>query len=127
MQELTLSDAEFVKFRDLIYKLTGIALNDGKRQLVQSRLQKRLRFYHFATFGDYYALLGGLGAGDDEMTTFINCITTNKTDFFREPHHFEFITEQIVPDLAGRAREERRAPPTTDLRLRLPTRSLPNF
>ena len=110
MEDLTLSDREFVQFRDLIYKLTGIALNDGKRQLVQSRLQRRLRFYHLASFGDYYALLCGKGSDDDEMTTFINCITTNKTDFFREPHHFEFVTDRIIPEMAGQAREERRAP-----------------
>ncbi len=110
MEELTLTDTEFGDFRDLIYKLTGIALNDGKRQLVQSRLQKRLRFYHLATFGDYYRLVSSLGSGEEELTTFINCITTNKTDFFREPHHFEFVTQQILPEIARKAQEEMRSP-----------------
>ena len=110
MEERTLTDPEFVRFRDLIYKLTGIALSDGKHQLVQSRLQKRLRLYHFATFTDYYDMLTGLSRGDDEMTTFINCITTNKTDFFREPHHFEFVTERVLPDLAAQAQTQHRSP-----------------
>ncbi len=110
MEELTLTDKEFDGFRALIYKLTGIALNDGKRQLVQSRLQKRLRFYHFATFAEYHRLVSSLGSGDDETATFINCITTNKTDFFREPHHFEFVTQQILPDLARQAQAEGRSP-----------------
>lgn len=110
MEELTLSDKEFVQFRDLIYKLTGIALNDAKRQLVESRLQKRLRFHHLATFGDYHALLSRLNSGAAETTAFINCITTNKTDFFREPHHFEYVTKTIIPALAAEAREERRTP-----------------
>ena len=110
MEEVTLGDKEFVQFRDLIYKLTGIALSDAKRQLVESRLQKRLRFHRLATFGDYHALLSKPGSGAAETTTFINCITTNKTDFFREPHHFEYITKMIIPALAAEAREERRTP-----------------
>ncbi len=100
--EVTLTDLEFARFRDLIYQTAGIALSDGKRQMVQSRLQKRLRLHHLAA-SDYYALLTGPRRPDDEMTAFINCITTNKTDFFREPHHFSFVAERILPEIAARA------------------------
>ena len=103
MEELTLTDPEFTRFRDLIYKTTGIALSDAKRQMVQSRLQKRLRFHQLAGFRDYYALLTGPSRDSAEITAFINCITTNKTDFFREPHHFDFITERVLPEIAARA------------------------
>lgn len=103
MEELTLTDTEFTRFRDLIYKTTGIALGDGKRQMVQSRLQKRLRVHQFAAFSDYYALLTGPSRDDAEKTAFINCITTNKTDFFREPHHFEFAAKRILPEIAAQA------------------------
>ena len=102
MEELTLTNTEFARFRDLIYKITGIALSDAKRQMVQSRLQKRLRLHQLAA-GDYYALLTGPSRDNREITAFINCITTNKTDFFREPHHFEFITERVLPEIAARA------------------------
>ncbi|MGI4791605.1 MAG: CheR family methyltransferase [Janthinobacterium lividum] len=110
MEELILTDKEFGLFRDLIYQLAGIALNPGKRQLVQSRLQKRRHFYNHKSFGEYYALVSSLHDGDPELTTFVNCITTNKTDFFREPHHFEFIAETIIPELAAQVRRHEREP-----------------
>jgi len=109
MLDLTLTTEEFSLFRSLIYKLTGISLNDGKRTLVQSRLQKRLRLHGMASFSEYYQLVNGVGSGG-EQTELINCITTNKTDFFREAHHFDFVAEQIVPAIGQQARLGRVAP-----------------
>jgi chemotaxis protein methyltransferase CheR len=109
MHDPELTTEEFNKFRSLIYQLTGISLNEGKRNLVQSRLQKRLRLHGLASFSDYYQLVQS-GDGNGEQVELINCITTNKTDFFREPHHFEFITEQVVPEIAYRSRRGQTAP-----------------
>lgn len=103
MSDYTIRDSEFILFRDLIYKVTGISLTDAKRQLVQSRLQKRLRHYHFSRFQEYYDLVVRQGDQSPELTELINCITTNKTDFYREPHHFQFVTRQVVPDLVLKA------------------------
>jgi chemotaxis protein methyltransferase CheR len=107
MEEKSLTDKEFGLFRGLIHQLTGISLNDGKRQLVQSRLQKRLRHHSLPTFGAYHEMLT-TGADDAEIGTFINCITTNKTDFYREAHHFEFVTKTVIPELALQVRRRER-------------------
>lgn len=104
MEEYILKDAEFRQFRELIYKLTGIALAEGKRQLVKSRLSKRLRHYNLGTFQDYYDLVVAQGESGPEITELVNCITTNKTDFFREPHHFQFVSRNIIPEMIKQAR-----------------------
>ena len=109
MEEPELTDKEFVKFRDLIYQLTGIVINDGKRQLVLSRLTKRLRLHQLTSFTQYYDLVTNT-MDTEEQSAFINSITTNKTDFFREPHHFDFITNELVPELVESARRGERKP-----------------
>ncbi len=104
MDAVILPDSEFRKFRELIYSLTGIAMSEEKHSLVQSRLQRRLRYHGLTSFGDYYAMVGGAGADGDEIGEFINCVTTNTTSFFREPHHFDFVAKKVIPELADRVR-----------------------
>jgi chemotaxis protein methyltransferase CheR len=94
--DTALSEREFELFRRLIYTRTGIALGPQKRPLLRARLHGRLRALGIASFGEYYRYLTD-GAQPGEMTTFINAITTNKTDFFREPHHFSFLSERWAP------------------------------
>ena len=110
MDDLQLSDSEFRQFRELIYKQTGINLSEAKRQMIKTRLQKRLRHYEFENFQRYYDLVRSQGEQGEELATLINCITTNKTDFFREPHHFDYLTQKIVPELAARAKAGEIAP-----------------
>ena len=95
---IPLSQDEFVKFRDLIFEVAGISLNDTKHQLVASRLSKRLRSLGLKSFAEYHAHLTRSGRSGDEMTAFINCITTNKTFFFRENHHFDFLRSVVLPE-----------------------------
>jgi chemotaxis protein methyltransferase CheR len=99
---LKLSDGEFRKLREFIYAHTGIALSEHKRALVYARLAKRLRHHRFECFADYYTLLTQNDPEGDELVEMINCITTNKTDFFREPHHFRFLAERVFPELRGK-------------------------
>lgn len=94
---LTISDQEFQQFRELIHQHTGIALSNHKRALVCSRLARRLRHFRFSTYAQYYELLTQADADGAELMEMINAITTNKTDFFRESHHFTFLTEQVFP------------------------------
>lgn len=108
--DLTITDSEFKLFRDLIYRTVGISLSDAKRQLVQSRLRKRLIHHGLTTFRAYYDRLIAEGENSPEMGTFINCITTNKTDFFREAHHFEFVKNTIAPALIEQERQGLRPP-----------------
>ena len=103
-----ISDAEFRQLREFIYRHTGIALSDHKRALVYSRLGRRLRHHGLETFAEYYALLTEQDTEGEELVEMINCITTNKTDFFREPHHFRFLTERVFPEVRARAGASRR-------------------
>ena len=97
-------DDEFQLFREVIFKESGINLTDMKKALVQARLMKRLRALNINNYGEYYAFLNK--NYDEEVINLINCITTNKTDFFREPKHFEFLRNVVLPDLekAGKKR-----------------------
>lgn len=99
---LKLTDGEFRQLREFIYAHTGIALSEHKRALVYARLAKRLRHYRLDCFADYYRLLTQNDPEGDELVEMINCITTNKTDFYREPHHFRFLAEHVFPELRTR-------------------------
>nr|MBI3614074.1 protein-glutamate O-methyltransferase CheR [Nitrospirota bacterium] len=96
--EYTITDEEFERFRSLVYRESGISLNDGKKSLLVSRLSKRLRTLGLETFHAYHEHVVGEPSGD-EFTRMLDCIATNKTDFFREPLHFEFLRERILPTL----------------------------
>jgi chemotaxis protein methyltransferase CheR len=99
---LTMSEAEFEAFRHLLYELSGITLNDNKREMVASRLAKRLRHYALNSFADYHQFLLDSQTSERERQEFINCLTTNKTDFFRESHHFDFLRDVLIPKLRAK-------------------------
>ena len=105
-REYVLSDAEFEHIRSLVRQHTGIALGDSKRELVYSRLTRRLRQLRLTGFRDYIKLLDRDDSG--ELEQFINAITTNLTSFFREGHHFEFLTTCILPAIAKNNASSRR-------------------
>jgi len=95
MQVLSLGNKEFAGFRDLIYKEAGIKLSELKKALVQARLSKRIRALGLESYSDYYVYL--LDNYDSEKINFINAITTNKTEFFREKKHFDYLNEIVLP------------------------------
>jgi chemotaxis protein methyltransferase CheR len=103
-----LRDADFQRIATLIATQVGIKLPPTKRLMVEGRLRKRVRALGLETFDAYCDELfrrEGLAA---ELPFLINAVTTNKTDFFREPEHFEFLVHTIVPALlAARAAERR--------------------
>lgn len=88
---------EFKLFRTLIHERTGIWLRDGKQVMLASRLSRRLRRHSLNNFADYYAYVQGTPDNDSEIRELINCVTTNKTSFFRERHHFDFLAKTVVP------------------------------
>ncbi|HNX25006.1 MAG TPA: protein-glutamate O-methyltransferase [Spirochaetota bacterium] len=101
-----LSDKDFHKLRDIIYDEAGIKLGDVKKILMQSRLIKRLRDLRLDNFTEYYEYL--IQNYEKEKINFINSITTNKTDFFRENDHFEFMKSKILPDFEKKKENELR-------------------
>jgi chemotaxis protein methyltransferase CheR len=98
-----IGDAEFAALRRMIYQQAGISLSESKRALVCSRLAKRLRDLKLTTHAEYLHYLEHRDRDGVERQEMINCLTTNKTDFFREPHHFDFLREVVFPELAERA------------------------
>jgi chemotaxis protein methyltransferase CheR len=101
--QFTLTDRDFDRFRQFILTKTGITLADNKRQLLISRLSRRLRALNLDSFGAYYDYVLERDPSGTEKIALLNCITTNKTDFFREAHHFDLLREQILPEVAKRA------------------------
>lgn len=91
-----LGDQEFAQFRDLIYRIAGISMSPAKKQLVCSRLAKRLKHHNFLSYGDYFRLITS-PAGKAELQTAVDSLTTNETHFFREPKHFDFLRRQVIP------------------------------
>ncbi len=95
---LCLSDKQFKLVQKLIYDQAGISLQDTKQTMVQGRLAKRLRALSLDSFDQYLKYLEKNIDGG-EAVEFINCLTTNKTDFFRENHHFQFLSNTLLPKL----------------------------
>lgn len=93
-----LTTKEFELFKELIYNESGITLNTSKKNLVQARLQKRLREKGLDTFTDYYTFVTN-DPSRSELVNMIDCISTNKTHFFRESKHFDFLDKHILPEL----------------------------
>ena len=92
--EFILTDSDFSRIRTLIHRRAGIALGEQKRQMVYSRLSRRLRELRLPQFSHYLELLESRADGD-EWQSFINSLTTNLTSFFREAHHFPVLAEHV--------------------------------
>jgi len=105
VQSFSITEKEFQLFRDIIYRQTGIQMTEKKRNLVVARLSKRLRSLNLQNFSEYYAYLNTSSNASDELNNLINRITTNKTDFFREKHHFDFLVNEIFPSYIDAARK----------------------
>ena len=101
--DYTISSKEFEQFRALIYHECGISLDDSKKPLLVTRLSKRLRTLELDSFQSYYDRVAGETDGE-EFTRLLDLVSTNKTDFFREPKHFDFLREQIIPTLQSTRR-----------------------
>ncbi|CAN5264478.1 protein-glutamate O-methyltransferase CheR [soil metagenome] len=102
--EFVFTAEDFRHIAQILHSHAGIALNEGKAALVYSRLAKRLRTLGLRSFRDYCALVQGVD-GVDERQAMTAALTTNVTRFFREPHHFDHLRDQVMPMLAERARK----------------------
>lgn len=105
--EFNLTDGDFKFIVDLIYKHAGIVLSDKKRDLVNSRLGRRIRELQLNSFKDYCDYIKG-AQGNDEMTVMTNALTTNLTSFFREAHHFDHLKDVALPEVKNLASQNGR-------------------
>ena len=95
-RDFDMSDADFARIRTLIHQRAGIALSPIKRDMVYSRLARRLRALGMVSFRDYLDQLENGPAGrSGEWEEFTNALTTNLTSFFREPHHFPVLADHL--------------------------------
>ncbi|MDR9440725.1 MAG: CheR family methyltransferase [Halomonas sp.] len=93
-RDLELTDNDFSRIRQLIYQRAGIVLAEHKREMVYSRLAKRLRHHGLTRFADYLARLERQPDAR-EWESFTNALTTNLTAFFREAHHFPLLADHV--------------------------------
>ncbi len=105
-KKVSLHERHFNELRRLVYDHTGISLSESKKELVRRRFSPRLKELGLADFGDYCELIDA--GANEELTHFVNAITTNLTSFFREPHHFDYLEKQLLPALVERKGTDRK-------------------
>lgn len=105
----SLSHADFERLRQLIYAECGINLGPDKKTMLEMRLKRRLKNLDVASMRDYCERVFASEEGKHEVIHLIDVVTTNKTDFFREAGHFDYLTSKALPDLAARYGRTRNA------------------
>ncbi len=107
IMQYVLSNDEFEMFRVLIYDTCGINLTLSKKELVKARLTKRLTKTGIDTFKDYYNYVTKTDKSGKELVQLLDHISTNKTDFFREKKHFDFLNTTLLPALISSKEKDR--------------------
>ncbi|MQY43878.1 methyltransferase domain-containing protein [Epibacterium sp. SM1969] len=102
-QEFALTDADFEVVAQYAHKHFGLAMSSSKKPLVSSRLARRLRHLKINRFKDYIAQLEGPNAGA-ERNELLSLLTTNVTHFFREPHHFDTLRDEVFQPALDKVR-----------------------
>jgi chemotaxis protein methyltransferase CheR len=94
----SMSGKEFERLSEFIRSECGIKMPASKKTMLESRLQKRLRVLNLSSFREYCDVLFHPSSGAKELVHMLDAVTTNKTDFFREPVHFDFLTDTALPE-----------------------------
>jgi chemotaxis protein methyltransferase CheR len=94
-----LQEKHFTRLARLVEDHSGIRLPPAKRTMVEGRLRKRMRALGLSRLEEYGAAIFEGGKLNDEFPHLVDCVTTNKTDFFREPDHFDFFRKVALPAL----------------------------
>ena len=94
-----MSNELFAHLSEVIYNESGIKMPLSKKTMLEARLMKRLRYIGLSTLGEYCNYLFSPEGMANELVHMIDAVTTNKTDFFREPQHFEYLLNKAIPDI----------------------------
>jgi len=105
-----MTEREFSRLSQYIHSQYGIKLPPVKKVMLESRLQKRLRSLEMANFKEYIDYTLDSKQGHSELIRMMDLVTTNKTDFFREPGHFEYLAQNVLPELSERFQSGIRKP-----------------
>jgi chemotaxis protein methyltransferase CheR len=106
-REESISNSDFGRLRSFIYAQSGINLNMDKRTMLELRIKRRLKSLNLTSFSEYCEYLFGHQGQKEEIVHFLDVVTTNKTDFFREPDHFHFLTQKALPEIVARVGNNR--------------------
>ena len=98
----TISTNDFTRLQRLIYAESGIRLNGDKKTMLELRLGRRVRSLQLGSCAAYCDYLFSAEGREQEMVHFLDVVTTNKTDFFREPEHFRFLEQRALPEFCAR-------------------------
>ncbi|MDR0882890.1 MAG: protein-glutamate O-methyltransferase [Candidatus Adiutrix sp.] len=96
-----LSDRDYMAIAEFVHKTAGINLKDGKKELMRTRLAKRMKSLEFKNFHEYFKYVMGDQTGE-EIIFLLDALATNLTSFFREPQHFQFMYQTMLPELEAR-------------------------
>ncbi|MDR3509798.1 MAG: CheR family methyltransferase [Caulobacteraceae bacterium] len=102
LQADRISRRNFQRLSEYIYDYCGIKLPPTKMTMVEGRLRRRLRALNLTSFDAYCDFIFEQGGLEQENVYLVNALTTNKTDFFREPKHFEFLSRTALPEIIQR-------------------------
>ncbi len=91
---------QFNKLGQFIHSNYGIQMPESKKILLEGRLQKRIKINKLENFTEYISFLFSNEGKARELPFFIDAVSTNKTDFYREPHHFDFLRKEFLPAFA---------------------------
>lgn len=105
-REFPMSEADFHFIQQIAKERTGIELGSHKREMIYSRIVRRIRALRLPDFGSYCRFLEA--NPEAELTNFINAITTNLTAFFREKHHFDYLLDVVLPEIKKRNQATKR-------------------
>ncbi|MEJ1355430.1 MAG: protein-glutamate O-methyltransferase CheR [Candidatus Sedimenticola sp. (ex Thyasira tokunagai)] len=94
-REFHFTRSDFDYLRKLVSNHTGIILSENKYDMLYSRLVRRIRHLGLSSFAEYVELIRS--GHQQEFIQLVNAITTNLTHFFREPHHFDYLRDRVLP------------------------------
>ncbi len=97
-----MTERDFKRLSTFIERELGIKMPESKRVMLESRLSRRLRLHGLSTFAEYVDYVFSEEGARQELIHMIDAVTTNKTDFFREADHFDFLLNVILPEHAQR-------------------------
>ena len=94
-----MTDPEFARFGEFIERQCGIKMPLAKKTMLQGRLQKRLRALGYDSYTAYADYVFSAKGKEEELYQMIDAVTTNKTDFFRESKHFDYLRDVVLPSM----------------------------
>ena len=102
VRDESMSERDYTRLCELIYAQAGIHLGSERKTMLEVRIKRRLKILNLHSYSEYCDYLFGHDGLKEEITHLIDVVTTNKTDFFREPGHFDYLIGKMLPGQADR-------------------------